>query len=123
MIYMLTILLALLLQSAPPPPLTAQWQRPHVARLSWTQPAGVRNTCIFRGVVETQSILIGCWADLPAGATGLSLGGKGPMDGNLKPQPRDIFILDQDGAVSTAQLRGVVYLPVFRWNQKAPGSS
>jgi hypothetical protein len=98
--------LVFFLQPAPPP-FTATWQRPGVARLSWAQPAGVHETCVVRNTT-----LIGCWYDLPSGATGLTLGASGPMDANFKPQAGDVFVLTQDGAARWAQLRGVVVLPL-----------
>lgn len=109
----LVLLLLLLLQPAPAP-FSAVWQRPGVAAIRWTQPAGVSETCLFRRPVSSGDILIGCWDDLPEGATGLSLGASGPMDGAYRPQAGDVFILDQDGVTERAQLAGVVYVGVVR---------
>jgi hypothetical protein len=100
--------LGLLLQPAPPP-FTATWQRPGVARLSWAQPAGVHETCVIRNTT-----LIGCWYDLPAGATGLTLGASGPSDAAFRPAAGDVFTLARDGAAAQAELRGVVYVGIVR---------
>ena len=89
---------------------TATWQRPNVARLNWTQPAGVHETCLVKNTT-----LIGCWYDLPAGLTGLSLGATGPMDANYRPVAGDVFTLAYDGNLAgRAPLRSVVYLGVIR---------
>lgn len=109
----LVLLLLLLLQPAPAP-FSAVWQRPGVAAIRWTQPAGVSETCLFRRPVSSGDILIGCWDDLPEGATGLSLGASGPMDGAYRPQAHDIFVLTMDGADQATQLRALVYVASFR---------
>jgi hypothetical protein len=95
-------------------PFTAVWQRSGIARLDWVQPAGIHETCLAREEGDTgRSVLIGCWYDLPAGATGLTLGGTGPMDGAFRPQARDSFQLMQDGVQGeSTQLWGRVYMPV-----------
>ena len=106
---------ALSLQSAPPP-FRATWQRPGVARLAWSVPGGVVETCLIKEPARGSSVLIGCWYDLPAGPTGLSLGAQGPIDGSFRPTAGDVFVLTQDNqTVARAELRGVVYvaLPVI----------
>jgi hypothetical protein len=110
---LLIFLLALLIQPAPAP-FAATWQRPGIARLSWTQLAGVRETCVIRAPAAGISVLVGCWYDLPAGPTGLTLGASAPVDASFRPTAGDTFTLTMDGAASTAQLRGVVYLGVMR---------
>lgn len=106
--------LVLMLAITPPPHFTATWQRPAVARLSWSQPAAIHETCVIRIPAAGASVLIGCWYDLQAGATGLTLGGVGPMDGNYRPTALDVYELSfDDGVAERAALRGVVYLPVF----------
>jgi hypothetical protein len=96
-------------------PFTAVWVRPNIARLDWVQPVGVHETCLVREEGDTgRSVLIGCWYDLPAGKTGLTLGGTGPMDGAFRPQARDSFQLMQDGVQGeSTQLWGRVYLGVM----------
>lgn len=119
----LAAILALLLVLPPaPPPFSAVWQRGGIARLSWTQRAGVRETCVVRGIGDggwgmgaaQSSVLIGCWYNLPAGPTNLTLGNAGPMDASFRPQAGDVFELAQDGVGERASLRGVVYLGVVR---------
>jgi hypothetical protein len=108
--------LVFFLQPAPPP-FTATWQRPGVARLSWAQPAGVHETCVIRNTT-----LIGCWYDLPSGATGLTLGDSGPIDAEFQTTGGRCVSLAQDGAARWAELRGVVYVAAGRkiGQQKAP---
>jgi hypothetical protein len=113
--YFCTALLAFLLLLQPAPaPFTAHWQRPNVARLAWSVAPGVHETCLIKQPSAGISVLIGCWYDLPVGPTGLTLGDAGPMDASFRPTAGDTFTLTMDGAASTAQLRGVVYLGVMR---------
>ena len=107
--FLVVLILSLLFQSAPPPPFTAVWQRPHVARLAWVQGAGVRETCLVRNTT-----LIGCWYDLAPGPTVLILGDAGPMDANYKPQAGDSFTVAQDGVTERARLAGMVYVASVR---------
>lgn len=96
-----------------PPPFTATWQRPGVARLAWSVSPGVHETCLIKAPAAGISVLIGCWYDLPAGPTGLNLGASGPSDASFRPSAGDRYVLTEDNwAVSTAQLRGVLLLPL-----------
>lgn len=108
----LLILLLLLIQ---PAPFSATWQSPTSARLAWAQPAGVSETCIVRIPAAGVSVLIGCWYDLPAGATGLTMWDTGPVSASFKPQAYDTYALTFDSEeAARAALRGVVYVPALR---------
>ncbi len=111
---MIALRLALWLVLALAPSFSATWQRPGVARLNWSQPANVHETCLIKAPAAGISVLIGCWYDLPAGDTGLTLGAQGPMDASFRPAAGDVFTLTQDGQKEHAPLVGRVFLPVVR---------
>lgn len=94
--------LLLLLQIAPPPPLTARWDGPGRATITW-QGAG----CLYRN-----QVLIACY---PRDASYvLELGG--PFtDGAFRPTSGDVYRLwGFDGALlGQAEIRSVVYLAAF----------
>lgn len=97
---MITIIVVLALLS-PPPPLTATWESPGVAGLSW-HGAG----CLYH-----QQALCRCHEESGV----LLLGGVGPLDGAYRVHPHDIFrLVRMDGSVEVAQIGTVVYFPVFR---------
>ncbi len=111
---LLLIALVFALQNTPAP-FTAVWVRPGVARLEWTQPPNVVEMCLIRKPINEAGILIGCWYNLPAGETGLTLWDKGPVSGIYQPRANDAFIWAFDGVESgAAQLHGFVFLPVMR---------
>lgn len=106
---MRAILLLILALLQPAPNITAHWQGSHVARISWRQPASVQLTCLSRN-----STLIQCWSDLPPGLSVVELGKTGPLDAAFRPAAGDVYVVQQDGAVWKAPLRGVAYFPVWR---------
>lgn len=96
---MITILIALALLN--PQPLTATWERPGIARLSWSG-AG----CLWKG-----DTFIRCY---DAGGV-LRLGARGPLDGAYRPRVGDVFTLVRsDGTEERATLAWRVYVPVWR---------
>jgi hypothetical protein len=107
--YVFLIALLLLFQPAPPPDLAARWQSPTVARITWSQPAGVALTCLHRNVT-----LLTCWRDLPPERYVFTLGDKGPLDAAAHPAVGDVYVLDQDGVVSRAPLLFELALPIMR---------
>lgn len=95
---MITIIVVLALLTQP---LTAAWERPGVARVSWSG-AG----CLFHN--ET---LYRCY---DAGQT-LLLGDRGPIDYAYRPAPGDTLrLVRPGGAVEVARLGSVWYFPVWR---------
>lgn len=93
-----------LLQLAPAPILTARWDGPGRAVLTWSGPG-----CVYRN-----STLIGCY---PRDASyTLELGGAS-TDGAFRPAGGDVYLLwGFDGAlIEQAELRSVVLLPVVAW--------
>jgi len=118
---------------APPIVFTALWAGPGQSRISWTQPPSVHLTCLrkegtgyrVQGTVESQSsdllpvpyplspqTLIRCYSDAPAGLYVVTLGETGPLDGNMRPQEGDVFILEQDGVETRAPLLHALWLPL-----------
>lgn len=96
----LALLLALL--QPPDPGLTARWDSPTSAVVSWQQ--GQRG-CLWRN-----STFIGCYDG--AGAVRVTFGQRGPMDAAYRPAAGDVFTVVVDGAAYSAPLRSVVRLPV-----------
>lgn len=91
---------ALLILLALAAPLHAVWERPHIARVTWSAPG-----CLYKG-----QTFIACY-DAPGV---LRLGSEGPLDHAYRPAANDIFTLvSPGGEVSQSPLRGIVYLPVF----------
>jgi hypothetical protein len=82
---------------------------PGHARIVWTQPAHVQQTCLSRNAT-----LIQCWRDLPPGPRVVTLGSQGPLDAAYRPEAGDVFTLALDGAIHRTTLRSVVRLPVVR---------
>jgi hypothetical protein len=81
-------------------PLTATWERPGVARVSW-HGAG----CLFHN-----RTLYRCYD----GGRTLLIGGA-QTDGAYRPRVGSIYTLQRpDGTIEQAQLRGVVYVAVWR---------
>ena len=107
-------LFALLSFTQPTSDFTATWVGDSVARLTWTQPVGIRETCLYRAPAHATGILVQCWPSLPAGATVVHLGASAGLDGAFRPVAGDSVVLTQDRAARRAQLRGVVYLGVVR---------
>lgn len=96
---MITIIIVLALLN--PPPLRAVWERPGVARVSFSS-AG----CLFH-----QQTLYRCYD----GGQTLLLGATGPIDGVDRVRANDIFrLVRPDGAVEVARLGSVLYFPVWR---------
>jgi len=103
----LPILLLLALLQPAPPALTATWAGSTRAVIAWQQQPGVAVTCLSRNTT-----LIRCWTNAPAGKYVVELGG--PLtDGNLRPQPHDVFRLFLDGHTASATLRSVTLLPMI----------
>lgn len=98
---MITILIVLALLTPPTPPLRAVWERPGIARISW-QGAG----CLWK-----DSAFYKCY---DAGGV-LLLGARGPLDYAYRAHPHDVFrFVRPDGSVEQAEIRSVLYFPVFR---------
>lgn len=97
----LIILIALALLTPPTPPLTAVWERPGIARVSW-HGAG----CLWK-----EDTLYKCYDTSGV----LRLGATGPLDGRHRPAANDVFrLVRAGGAVEVARLRSVLYFPAFR---------
>lgn len=83
------------------PPLQAVWERPGIARVSWSG-AG----CLWKG-----DTFIQCYQ----GGGVLRLGDKGPLDGRMRVYPHDIFTLQRpDGSIEQATIKSLLYFPVMR---------
>ena len=94
--------------------LSATWQRPGVARITWEQPADVAQTCLYRTPSNTAQVFIGCWQQLPADTIILMLPGATQNDYTWFPAVGDVYILTMDGdTVASEPLRGVLRLPAF----------
>lgn len=114
MIPILQVLLHLLIELSTPP-MTARWDRPNTARIVWTQPNAVTETCFHRQPMDGQSVLITCLYNVPSGPNTLFLGNKGPLNASYRPQGGDTFVIVFDNAATiSAPLRSVSYLPAFR---------
>lgn len=95
---MITILIALALLA---PPLRAVWERPGVARVSFSG-AG----CLWKG-----NTFIRCYE----GSGVLLMGGVGPLDHAYRPMPNDIFrYVRGDGREERATLAWRVYVAAWR---------
>lgn len=101
-------------RAAPPPTFTARWDGPGRATVAWSQPPNIHLTCLYRDPADASPILVRCWLWLPPGGYGVLLGSEAPVDGNLRPQGGDEYVLTHDEQVSRAPLRSVSYLPVAR---------
>ncbi len=115
---LVTILFTLLLLVSTPAQadvnMSATWQRPSVARVAWSQPAGIDQTCLYRAPVNQSAILLNCWGDLPQGNTGLALPGATGNDHTRFPAVGDVYTLTMDSnIVASAPLRAVLRLPAF----------
>ena len=106
----LLLILALL---SPAPTFTALWTGPGRAVVSWEQPPQVHLTCVYVEHVNQPPILIRCWAWLPPGGYAITLGDVAPVDGRMRPQGQDQYIVSFDGATEKAPLRSLLYLPAF----------
>jgi len=105
---MIALLLWLFL-APPPPAFSALWAGNHTARLSWTQPADIALTCLYR-----QTTLLRCWPNLPAGATSTLLGDRGPLDAAAHPQPNDLYTLTLDEEQRQTRLGWQLWLAQIR---------
>jgi len=93
--------------------LTALWQSPGVARITWTVPQGLRWACLYRQPTGESAVLIAC-ATKP-GAYTLELGSVAPVGGRMRPAAGDVYAVRfSDETIARAQLRSVSYMPVWR---------
>lgn len=103
------ILLFLLLQ--PAPNLTAQWDGPGRATVSWYQSS---RGCLSVQHVTGERAFIGCYEKWPQTVV-IELGHVGPLDGTVRPQAGDLYLLSTQGQTYTTLLHGrPVYLPAWR---------
>lgn len=102
--------LALLILLVPPDPrLTARWDSSTSATIAWHQTA---RACLYREPRDGVQAFIGCYEG--AGRVVVRLGHVGPLDAAYRPTVGDVYVLQQDGVVSRAPLRGVLLLPLAR---------
>lgn len=95
---MITILIVLSLLTQP---LTAVWERPNIARVTWSGPG-----CLWKGQTFIQ-----CYESSGT----LLLGASGPLDHAYRPTAFDVFrLVRSDGTVEQTQIKSVVYLAVWR---------
>ena len=98
---LLPLLLAIALQIAPAASLSARWDGPGRATLTWSGPG-----CVYRN-----QTLLACYPR-EVGYV-LELGGAGPIDAAYRPGAGDVYRLVRfDGTVELAPLRSVTYLAV-----------
>lgn len=95
---------ALPVHAAPDPRLTARWDRPGAATVSWAQQA--------RGCLYRNQTFVGCYDG--AGRVLVTFGHVGPLSGDLRPTAGDVWVAVVDGVTHRAPLRSVQLLPVFR---------
>lgn len=91
----------------------ALWTTPTSARVEWTQPPQVRQTCVYVEHVSQPPVLIRCWAWLPPGGYAITLGDVAPVDGMMRPAGGDQYLISWDGHAEKAPLRSLLYLPGF----------
>ena len=111
---MLLILLSLL-QPAPDPRLRAVWDGP-VAVISWTQPSGIGQTCLYRYYGAQWPAAV-CWHDLRAGPMRIKLPGTLTHPA-YTPADGDRFVLEFNGSTVASATLGEVrvyraYLPLI----------
>lgn len=109
MIRILLILLALL----QPAPIyfSAYWDGSASATVSWHQTA---RGCLYRESAIGEQVFIGCYERLNATLI-VTFGHSGPLSGDLRPMPGDVFVLVTNGTTARARLIGrAQYLAAFR---------
>lgn len=105
----LLLILLLLLQPAPPN-LTARWDSATSATVRWTQAA---RGCLYRQPSEGAPVFVSCYEK--PGAYTITFGHIGPLSGDLRPQARDVYVLQTSGAVFRAPLMArPLFFPVWR---------
>lgn len=103
---MITILLLLALLAPPTPPLTARWESPGVARVSWSG----------AGCLWIDQALYRCYDDSGV----LRLGGP-QTDYAYRPRVESVFrLVRQDGSIERAVLGSLLYFPMFKTSERAP---
>jgi hypothetical protein len=93
---------------------SATWQRPGVARLTWTQPDSTDRACLTRIPANGQPVALDCYSGIATGAqVVVKLGATAPLDGNYRPQAGDRYAVQIGNQVYTDTLKSVVRLPVY----------
>jgi hypothetical protein len=91
------------------PHFTAQWDSASSATLQWSQAA---RGCVAVEHLNGERAFIGCY-ERPDATITITLGHAGPLSGDLRPAPGDVYVLSTQGQVVRAPIRGrQVYLPV-----------
>jgi hypothetical protein len=92
------------------PHFTAQWDSAHSATLQWSQQG---RGCVAVEHLNGERAFIGCYEK--TGTITITLGHAGPLSGDLRPAPGDVYVLSTGGQVVRAPIRGrQVYLAVWR---------
>jgi hypothetical protein len=100
----LILLIATTLAPAPPVHFTARLDSKNSATIQWNQQS---RGCLW----AAPNVFVGCYDG--ARHVVVTLGHKGPLDGELRPMPGVVYILEVDGVVRRAPLRRGVYFPVW----------
>lgn len=101
-------LFILALLTPPDPQLRARWDGPGAATIQWTQQA---RGCLYVNHTTGAQAFIGCYDG--SGRVTVELGHQGPVSGDVRPQPHDIYVAQIDGITYRTPLQWYRYLPVF----------
>lgn len=84
------------------PHFTARWDSATSATIQWTQ---AQRGCLYRLSAIGERGFVGCYDKLNATIT-ITLGHVGPLSGDLRPMPGDVYILVTNGQQERAPLIG-----------------
>ena len=92
----------------------ASWQRAGVARLTWLQPTDTSYACLTRIPATGDPVPLDCYHSITPGAqVVILLGATAQLDGNMRAQAGDTYVLQVSDETYTSALRTILRLPVF----------
>lgn len=108
---MIALLLLALLQTVPAPPMgfIARWDSLDSATVTWSQQ---QRACLYAEHASGERVFVGCYEN--PGRYVITFGAVGPLSGDLRPMPGDVYVLTSQGVTWRAPLRWWQWIAVLR---------